>query len=185
MHAAGRPAAKCHAVVLCHSSLQALRLALLALDGGITLEPFSDYVVFSLEVGGSQAMLRCAAICCAACLPPKWLACCVALCGAALRCAACLPASQARLLPPTPKPNMCALSSHPPTRTGSVLEQPRLAMDHSSQRRVVYPVWMVSAQAAGRHLLGLLLSALLWLLPLLRAAAAPFPPSSHCAGSWR
>ncbi len=39
--------------ICCPSSLltvQALRLALLALDGGITLEPFSDYIVLSFEV---------------------------------------------------------------------------------------------------------------------------------------
>jgi uncharacterized membrane protein YccF (DUF307 family) len=33
---------------------QAFRLAILALDGGITLEPFSQYVVLSLEVGAAS-----------------------------------------------------------------------------------------------------------------------------------
>ena len=70
----------------CRSSLQALRLALLALDGGITLEPFSDYVVFSLEVGGWNSLgvgrsfsLEMEFACCAGC---------AALCCAVLRCAA-------------------------------------------------------------------------------------------------
>lgn len=53
-------------------SWQALRLALLALDGGITLEPAADYIVLSLEVktihtrmllGAAGLLLRCAAAC--------------------------------------------------------------------------------------------------------------------------
>ncbi|PRW33276.1 Integral membrane [Chlorella sorokiniana] len=36
-------------IVFAPFSWQALRLALLALDGGITLEPFSDYIVLSFE----------------------------------------------------------------------------------------------------------------------------------------
>lgn len=40
--------------------MQALRLALLALDGGITLEPFSDYIVLSFEVSDNvQVVLLC------------------------------------------------------------------------------------------------------------------------------
>ena len=57
----------CNMPCILLTNVQALRLALLALDGGITLEPFSDYVVLSLEVG-CCAMLCCRALLCHAAL---------------------------------------------------------------------------------------------------------------------
>ena len=131
--------------------MQALRLALLALDGGITLEPFSDYVVLSFEVG----LLCCAVLCCAA---SHWspsadyvvLSFEVGLLWrAALRCIThavpfthCTVALPASLLPliwvsmPAPESkSLCA---------GSLLEQPSLALDHRGQQRVVHLVRLVS-----------------------------------------
>ena len=39
-------------IIFAPFAYQAFRLAILALDGGITLEPFSSYVILSLEVRG-------------------------------------------------------------------------------------------------------------------------------------
>lgn len=121
-------------IVFAPFAYQTFRMALLALDGGITLEPFSQYVVLSLEVRGRSGGTRKACSC-----PSRACSC--------LRVVSVGGPGSGHRLPKLPS-----------LAAGAGLGQPRASVHDRRQRRLGSAVWLAAGagardgrRAAGAH----------------------------------